>query len=113
MVPHIGQIHGLLNRDSELAGRWGLLLEDLDSVFSFKDPNGPWMDSEAFFEDNEEPIVQPIGWMEADSRTAERNARALLADYRTVANFHSLRLPKDFATAGAVHMALLLQKAVA
>jgi len=107
MVPHIAGIYELLASDEDLAGEWGAYLDDLDSVFNFEKARGPMMDAETFFEGNEEAIVQPVLWMDED--LDERAVREVYANYRTVANFHSLTLPVCFEAHAIAHMALVLK----
>jgi hypothetical protein len=110
MVPHIAGIYELLASDEDLAGEWGAYLDDLDSVFNFKKAQGPIMDAETFFEGNEEAIVQPVLWMDEDLE--EKTVREVYANYRTVANFHSLALPACFEAHAIAHMALVLKQNV-
>jgi len=110
MVPHIDAIYELLGSDEALAGEWGVYLDDLDTVFNFEKARGSTMEAEAFFESNEEPIVQPVLWMDDDLE--ENVVREVYANYRTVANFHSLSLPTCFEAHAVAQMALILRDSV-
>lgn len=110
MVPHMAAIYDLLGSDEALAGEWGIYLDDLDAVFNFEKTRGPAMDAETFFETNEEAIVQPVLWM--DDNPAENVVREVYANFRTVANFHSLSLPACFEAHAIAQMALILRDSV-
>jgi hypothetical protein len=109
MVPHIAGIYERLGNDEGLSGQWGSYLDDLDKVFNFQSVRGPRMDAEAFFENNAEAIVQPVLWMDEGRQLESVAVRNTLADYRTVANFHSLELPACFETHAVAHMAMVLR----
>jgi hypothetical protein len=111
MVAHIEGLHDLLGNDEELAGQWGDYLDDLDAVFNFKTTRGRRLDAETFFAENEEAIVQPVLWMEEDSLD-EAVVRDVYANYRTVANFHSVELPRCFESHAVAHMAMMLRDSV-
>jgi len=109
MVPHIAGIYGLLGSDDALAGQWGEYLDDLDGVFNFEATRRPRMSAEALFENNEEAIVQPVLWMDENDELDEILVREVFANYRTVANFHSLELPTCFETHAVAQMAMVLR----
>jgi len=109
MVPHIAGIYELLGSNEELASQWGEYLDDLDTVFNFEPRGGPKMNAEAFFESNEEAIVQPVLWMDKGDELDEAVVREFFANYRTVANFHSLELPTCFETHAVAQMAMILR----
>jgi hypothetical protein len=111
MVPHIAGVYELLGSDSDLAGEWGAYLEELDAIFEYEAMRGPKIDAETFFAENEEAIVQPVLWMK-NGDLDEKTVREVYANYRTVANFHSLELPDVFQTHAVAHMAMMLRDAV-
>ena len=111
MVPHIDGIYELLTCDEALSGEWGLYLDDLDTVFNFAKTRGATMEAETFFGTNEEAIVQPVLWM--NNNLEEDVVRDVYANYRAVANFHSLSLPACFEAHVVAHMAMVLKDSVA
>ena len=107
MVPHIAGIWQTLGNDSELAGRWGDILADLDRVFDFPNERGDRLDAATFFEVNKNSILQPIIW--ESPQVDETAANNLYADFWNVANFHSLSLPSCYEAHAVSHMVLILQ----
>ena len=110
MVPHIAGIYELLACDELLAREWGIYLDDLDTVFNHEKTRGPLIEAEAFFETNEEAIVGPVLWTGDDLE--EDVVREVYANYRTVANFHSISLPACFEAHTVAHMAMILKDSV-
>jgi hypothetical protein len=110
MVPHIAGIYELLGGDPDLATEWGAYLEELDTIFDYEAMRGPKVDAETFFANNEEAIVQPVLWVE-NGELDEKTVREVYANYRTVANFHSLELPAVFETHAVAQMAMMLRDA--
>lgn len=112
MVPHFESVFELLGEDRRLASRWGDYLNDLDEVFNFETSRGPWLDSEHFFTTNVEPIVQPVLWTDYAQQMVEADVRDVFANYQTVANCHSLRLPSACESHCIAHMAFVLRDSV-
>ena len=112
MVPHMAGIYELIGSGDPIAGQWGEYLDDLDGVFNFAITRGRKMAAENFFEKNEEAIVQPLLWMDNDDELEEPAVREVFANYRTVANFHSLEFPACFETHAVAHMAIVLRENV-
>jgi hypothetical protein len=87
-------------------------LDDLDTVFNFEPRSGPKLLADIFFENNEQAIVQPVLWMVEDDELDEAVIREIFANYRTVANFHSLELPACFDTHALAQMAMIFRVSV-
>lgn len=111
LVPHIAGLYQALDTDVCLAGEWGLYLDDLDSVFNYRNGHGRVIDAETFLERNQEAIVQPVIRMESGVEAGI--VREVYANYRTVADFHSLTVPLRFEKQAIAQMAMVLWSSVA
>lgn len=111
LVPHIAGLHEALNNDSMLAGEWGLYLQDLDTVFNYQKGQGRVMEAAAFLERNEEAIVGSVIQMETGVKKGV--IREVYANYRIVADFHSLTVPVRFEKHAVAQMAMVLRESVA
>ena len=111
LVPHMAGLYRALNTDACLAGEWGLYLEDLDTVFNYRRGQGKMMEAARFLKKHEEAIVQAVIRMEPTVETSI--VREVYANYRTVADFHSLTVPVRFGEHAIAQMAMVLRDSVA
>jgi hypothetical protein len=109
LVPWMESLWELLACDPDLAGNWGLYLEQLDHLLDYGSRSASVPAGE-FFRIHEEAIVQPVLWSDTDGSLEEDHVRGLYRSYWTVADMHSLRVPSAYHSHVACHLALMLRE---
>ncbi len=108
LVPWMESLWEVLANDPELAGYWGYYLEQLDYLLDYGSLGGSVPAGE-FFRIHEEAIVQPVLWSDTDGSLEEDYVRGLYRSSWTVADMHSLRVPEEYQSHVACHLAILLR----
>jgi len=104
MVPHLNIICDALSDDRNMANYWGDYLQDADRLFDYPLARDT-IEAKVFLETNEQAILQSLRILEDYD---EELLRYIYTNLKTVADYHSLSLPRKYEREAIASTALLL-----